>query len=87
MNSNDPVNREAVVTVRGLTSGLAQVVTARSRHFAGDENLDRIEWRMDLNGQLTVDQRERLLQIAQRCPMHRTLTSSIDIRPLPSTPD
>ena len=43
--------------------------------------LDRIEWRFELSGALTVDQRARLLEIAQRCPVHRTLVSSIDIRP------
>ena len=44
--------------------------------------LDRIEWRMELRGPLTGEQRERILQIAQRCPVHRTLVSAVDIRPL-----
>jgi putative redox protein len=43
--------------------------------------LDRVEWRIDLRGQLTGEQQERILQIAQRCPVHRTLVSTIDIRP------
>jgi putative redox protein len=42
--------------------------------------LDRIEWRFELSGTLTEDQRARILEIAQRCPVHRTLVSKIDIR-------
>jgi len=39
-----------------------------------------IEMRISLEGDLTVDQRSRLLQIANKCPVHRTLTSAIPIR-------
>ena len=46
--------------------------------------IDRIEWRMSLRGALTDEQRERILEIAQRCPVHRTLMSTIDIQPLQS---
>jgi putative redox protein len=42
--------------------------------------IDRIEWRFELDGDLTDEQRERILEIAQRCPVHRTLVSTIDIR-------
>jgi len=42
--------------------------------------LDRIETSIALAGPLGDAQRERLLEIAQRCPVHRTLTSEIDIR-------
>ena len=43
--------------------------------------IDRIEWRVELVGDLTDEQRARILAIAQRCPVHRTLVSSVDIRP------
>jgi putative redox protein len=33
-----------------------------------------------LEGDLDEDQRKRLLQIATRCPVHRTLSSEIKIR-------
>jgi putative redox protein len=33
-----------------------------------------------LEGELTDDQRQRLMEIADRCPVHRTLTSEIKIR-------
>ena len=41
--------------------------------------LDRIECAMEFAGDLTDDQRARLVEIADRCPVHRTLTSKIDI--------
>jgi putative redox protein len=44
-------------------------------------HIDRIEWGFQLSGELTAEQRTRLLEIAQRCPVHRTLVSEIDIRP------
>jgi putative redox protein len=42
--------------------------------------LDRIERDVELIGPLADDQRARLLDIASKCPVHRTLTSEIDIR-------
>jgi uncharacterized OsmC-like protein len=40
---------------------------------------DRITRVIHLDGPLSSDQRQRLMQIANRCPVHRTLTSHIDI--------
>ena len=42
--------------------------------------LDRIEREITLEGSLDETQRARLLEIAERCPVHRTLVSEIDIR-------
>jgi uncharacterized OsmC-like protein len=42
--------------------------------------LDRIESEITLAGDFTDEQRARLLQIAEKCPVHRTLTSEINIR-------
>ena len=42
--------------------------------------LDRIEREIALEGQLTEEQRSKALEIADKCPVHRTLTSEIDIR-------
>ena len=42
--------------------------------------LDRIDREISLSGALTEEQRARLLWIAERCPVHRTLTSEISIR-------
>jgi putative redox protein len=42
--------------------------------------LDRIERVISFDGELDADVRKRLLEIADKCPVHRTLTSEIDIR-------
>jgi len=42
--------------------------------------VDHIERDVELIGNLDVAQRARLLEIANRCPVHRTLTSEIDIQ-------
>ena len=68
-----------------------EAVTVRLRHariHAADCSecetregmIDRIELALELTGPLTEEQRSRLLEIAGRCPVHRTLTSEIDIR-------
>jgi len=41
--------------------------------------VDRIDRQIALFGELSEEQRSRLLQIADRCPVHRTLTSKIVI--------
>jgi putative redox protein len=42
--------------------------------------LDHIERDIELSGALSEEQRTRLLEIANKCPAHRTLTSEIHIR-------
>jgi uncharacterized OsmC-like protein len=42
--------------------------------------LDQIERELVLSGRLDETQRARLIQIADMCPVHRTLTSEIKIR-------
>jgi uncharacterized OsmC-like protein len=42
--------------------------------------IDHIERVITLNGNLDADQRGRLMEIADKCPVHRTLTSEVDIR-------
>jgi uncharacterized OsmC-like protein/alpha-beta hydrolase superfamily lysophospholipase len=42
--------------------------------------IDHIERRITLKGDLDAAQRARLMVIADKCPVHRTLTSEIDIK-------
>jgi putative redox protein len=42
--------------------------------------LDRIERDVQLIGVLTDQQRAKLLEISNKCPVHRTLSSEIDIQ-------
>ena len=44
-----------------------------------DAKLDRIETEIKLDGALSVAQRAELLEVGQRCPVHRTLTSGIHV--------
>jgi putative redox protein len=41
--------------------------------------LDRVDWTLHFQGELTKEQRTRLLEIAQMCPVHRTLRSEVHI--------
>ena len=45
--------------------------------------LDRIDMDIDLSGSLTTEQHAKLMEIAGKCPVHRTLKSEIDIRMKP----
>jgi putative redox protein len=42
--------------------------------------IERIERYISLTGPLTDEHKQRLLEIAQRCPVHKTLTSEIVIQ-------
>ena len=44
-----------------------------------DGMLDNIQREIILNGPLTQEQRVRLLEIANKCPVHQTLSSKIKI--------
>ena len=65
-----------------------RVVLTHSKNYADDcvnceqpaAMLDRIERRITLIGELSVEQRQRLLEIANLCPVHKSLTSRIDIQ-------
>lgn len=41
--------------------------------------IDQIEMELSLTGPLSAEQRQRLLEIAGKCPVHRTLTSGVKI--------
>jgi len=66
-------------------------VTVRLQHFrihaedcvhceTKEGFLDRIDREIELIGNLDDAQRRRLLEIAEHCPVHKTLTSEINIR-------
>jgi len=66
-------------------------VTIRLRHSrvhaedcaaceSGDVGLTVIDRDIEIEGRLDQDQRARLLEIANRCPVHRTLASKIEVR-------
>ena len=73
---------------KALALGRVQVHLTHGRIHAEDcENcetkegmLDRIDRAITLDGDLDDAQRQRLLEIADKCPVHRTLTSEVEIR-------
>ncbi|HEX8502952.1 MAG TPA: OsmC family protein [Pyrinomonadaceae bacterium] len=48
--------------------------------------IHHIERAVELEGDLTPEQRERLQEIAHRCPVHRTLTSEIAVTDFSADP-
>jgi uncharacterized OsmC-like protein len=46
--------------------------------------LDRIDTEIELTGSLTAEQQAKLMEIAAKCPVHRTLKSEINIRLQPA---
>lgn len=45
-----------------------------------DGMLDRIDLNVRLSGPISPEQHEKLMEVAGKCPVHRTLKSEIDIR-------
>ena len=45
-----------------------------------DTLLDRIETEVQLSGKLTAEQERKLMEVAHKCPVHRTLKSEISIQ-------
>ena len=68
----------AGVTIRLRHSRIYAVDCAECETREG--MLDRIERDIQFEGTLTGEQRSRLLEIADKCPVHRTLVSEINIR-------
>ena len=67
--------------------GVEVVLVHQKRHAEDCEDcetkegkIDEIRRRIRLDGPLDADQRARLLEIAARCPVHRTLSGEIKIR-------
>ena len=50
----------------------------------GDHKIDQFRRIITLEGELTDDQRERLMAIADKCPVHRTLEGEIEIVTMPA---
>ena len=66
------------VTVRLRHSKIHAVDCAECDTKSG--MVDGIERDVELHGDLTSEQRAQLLEMANRCPVHKTLTSEINIR-------
>jgi putative redox protein len=64
-----------------------RVILTHSKNYAKDcvnceqpaAMLDRVKRRITLIGELSAEQRQKLLVIANLCPIHKSLTSGIDV--------
>jgi uncharacterized OsmC-like protein/alpha-beta hydrolase superfamily lysophospholipase len=70
-----PLDR-ATVRLRHAKIYAADCATCETK----EGKVDRIERAIMLEGTLDEAQRARLMEIADKCPVHRTLTSEVDIR-------
>lgn len=72
---------------KGLKLDKVTVRVAHSKVYATDcrdcetkvGKIDRLERTISLEGELDEPARQRLLEMADRCPVHRTLTSEIEV--------
>ena len=60
--------------------------TVRVLHTRLADGRDRFAREITLEGALDADQRRRLLEIAERCPVHRTLERGAQIITVPAQP-
>ena len=65
-----------------VSLGFQKVHARNCEDCASDPNakIDLIECQTEFEGQLNPEQIDRLAQISERCPVHRTLTSETKIR-------
>lgn len=66
------------VTVR-LSHGKIHAKDCADCETRDDARIDRITREIELSGPLSEEQRQRLLEIANRCPVHRSLSGPKDI--------
>lgn len=60
--------------------------TVRVLHSRSDTRQDRFTREVTLEGPLDADQRRRLMEIADRCPVHRTLEAGSKIASVMASP-
>ncbi len=58
---------------------ISVALTHEKIKLEGRDQVDRIKRIIALEGDLSIEQRSRLLEIANKCPMYRTLCSDIQI--------
>jgi putative redox protein len=67
---------EIVITLRHTKIHASDCAECETK----EGKIDRIEREIQLSGALSDEQRKKLMEMADRCPVHRTLTSEINIR-------
>lgn len=55
------------------------VTLVHGKRAAADGHSDKFVRHIEVEGDITDEQRERLLEIANKCPVHKTLTGALEI--------
>jgi len=72
-----PLEEARAVIRHGKRHAQDDEALAEDENAEADPRLDRMDRELQLIGDLTEDQRARLLEIANRCPVHRTLEAGV----------
>lgn len=65
--------------VKNLPLKNVSVTLGHEKIEVDGQKVDRITREITLEGELTPEQRSRMLEIANRCPIHRTLSGGVKI--------
>ena len=63
-----------------LVTGISVTLRHEKVEIEGRGKVDYIHRKIALTGDLTDEQRVRMLEIANRCPVHKTLTGTVEIQ-------
>lgn len=74
------ITLEMYANHKGIKLDHVQVDLALNPNGAPQAGQNNIERKIILKGEFTEDQHKRLLKVAENCPIHRLLTSQINIQ-------
>jgi len=71
---------EMYANLKGIKIDHVQVDLALNPNGEPEKGQNNIERKITLKGEFTEDQHKRLLKVAENCPIHKLLTSQINIQ-------
>ncbi len=74
------ITLEMYANLKGIKIDQVQVDLALNPNVEPEKGQNNIERKITLKGEFTEDQHKRLLKVAENCPIHKLLTSQINIQ-------
>ena len=74
------ITLEMYANLKGIKIDHVQVDLALNPNGEPEKGQNNIERKITLKGEFTEDQHKRLLKVAENCPIHKLLTSQINIQ-------
>lgn len=74
------ITLEMYANLKGIKLDHVQVDLALNPSGEPEKGQNNIERKITLKGEFTEDQHKRLLKVAENCPIHKLLTSQINIQ-------